>query len=67
MRHLTVGEYMAGVWGLHISSYVVSSIPYLQAISLILAIGVSLITIYKITKHSDRDHEKKPKSKPPSQ
>ncbi len=41
-----------GAWGLHLSSFIVASIPYLQAISLILAIGVSILTLRKLVKDS---------------
>lgn len=42
----------AGAWGLHITSFLVASIPYLQAFSLILAIGVSILTLRKLVKTS---------------
>jgi len=42
----------AGAWGLHITSFLVASIPYLQVLSLLLAIGVSILTIRKLIKDS---------------
>lgn len=39
-----------GVWGLHISSYLIAAIPFLQVTSLVLAIVVSLITLNKLKK-----------------
>jgi uncharacterized membrane protein len=41
-----------GAWGLHLSSFVMASIPYLQVISLLLAIGVSILTLRKLIKDS---------------
>jgi hypothetical protein len=41
-----------GAWGLHLSSFVMASIPYLQVLSLILAIGVSILTFRKLVKDS---------------
>lgn len=50
----------AGAWGLHLSSFIVASIPYLQAVSLLLAIGVSVFTLCKLLK--DSKQRKKSKS-----
>ena len=48
----------AGAWGLHISSFIMESMPYLQATSLILAITVSLLTLRKLIKESSEKTEK---------
>jgi hypothetical protein len=50
----------AGAWGLHLTSFIVASIPYLQVVSLLLAIGVSLFTLQKLVK--DSKERKKSKS-----
>jgi len=55
MKHLTVEHYMAGVWSLHLSSYLVASIPYLQVLSLLLAMTVSVMTMIKLTKGSKKN------------
>lgn len=39
-------------WGLHFSSFIVASIPFLQAASLLLAIVASVLTIRKLTKEA---------------
>jgi len=46
---------MAGVWSLHLSSYLVASIPYLQVLSLLLAMTVSVMTMIKLTKGSKKN------------
>jgi hypothetical protein len=52
MKTVTSEVMTIGAWGLHLSSFVMASIPYLQAISLILAIGVSILTFRKLVKDS---------------
>jgi len=47
-----------GAWGLHISSFIMESMPYLQATSLILAITVSLLTLRKLIKESSEKTKK---------
>ena len=49
---------IAGAWGLHISSFIMESMPYLQATSLILAITVSLLTLRKLIKEFDEKTKK---------
>lgn len=44
----------AGIWGLHITSFFVASIPYLQATSLLLAIAVSIITLGKLLQDKNK-------------
>ena len=43
-------EILATTWGLHLGSYLMASMPYLQIISLILAMTASILTIIKLTK-----------------
>lgn len=50
MRETPTESLTLGAWGLHLSSFIVSSMPYLQAVSLILAIVVSLATLRKLIK-----------------
>ena len=52
MKTLTSETMTIGAWGLHLSSFVMASIPYLQVISLLLAIGVSILTLRKLIKDS---------------
>ena len=52
MKTATSEVMTVGAWGLHLSSFVMASIPYLQATSLILAIGVSVLTLRKLVKDS---------------
>jgi uncharacterized membrane protein len=52
MKTLPSGTLTAGAWGLHITSFLVASIPYLQVLSLLLAIGVSILTLRKLAKDS---------------
>ncbi len=52
MKTATSEVMTVGAWGLHLSSFVMASIPYLQATSLILAIGVSILTLRKLVKDS---------------
>ena len=60
MKEINNDQVLAGVWGLNISSYLMSSLPYLQAISLVLAITVSIVTLVKLS----RDGKLKRKQKP---
>jgi len=50
MKDTTAEVATAGIWGLHVSSYLMASIPYLQVASLVLAILVSLFTLRKLMK-----------------
>jgi F0F1-type ATP synthase assembly protein I len=43
-------EILATTWGLHLGSYLMASMPYLQIISLMLAMTASILTIIKLTK-----------------
>jgi hypothetical protein len=52
MKPATSETLTAGAWGLHITSFLVASIPYLQVLSLILAIGVSILTLRKLVRDS---------------
>lgn len=52
MKTATSEALTVGAWGLHLTSFIVASIPYLQALSLILAIGVSILTLRKLAKDS---------------
>lgn len=52
MKTVTSETLTAGAWGLHITSFLVASIPYLQVLSLLLAIGVSILTLRKLVKDS---------------
>jgi len=58
MKNATAETLTAGAWGLHLSSFIMQSMPYLQAASLILAILVSLLTIRKLIRESN-DKKKK--------
>jgi hypothetical protein len=52
MKTATSETLAVGAWGLHITSFLVASIPYLQVLSLLLAIGVSILTLRKLVKDS---------------
>ena len=52
MKAVTTEGLAVGAWGLHISSFLMASIPYLQLLSLVLAIGVSILTLRKLAKDS---------------
>ena len=52
MKTLTSETLTVGAWGLHISSFLMASIPYLQVLSLLLAIGVSILTFRKLIRDS---------------
>jgi hypothetical protein len=54
MKTVTSEALTAGAWGLHITSFLVASIPYLQVLSLLLAIGVSLLTLNKLVRDSKK-------------
>lgn len=54
MKNSTVETLTAGAWGLHLSSFIMQSMPYLQAASLILAIVVSIFTLRKLVKDERR-------------
>lgn len=58
MKTATSEALTVGAWGLHLSSFIVASIPYLQATSLLLAIVVSILTLRKLVKDS-KDKKKK--------
>ena len=59
MKESTAEIATAGVWGLHISSYLMASLPYLQAASLLLAIIVSVVTLRKLIRESSIEDDKK--------
>ena len=59
MKTLTSEVLTVGAWGLHLTSFIVASIPYLQAVSLILAIGVSLFTFRKLVRDSNQKRKNK--------
>ena len=52
MKTATSEVLTVGAWGLHLSSFIMASIPYLQATSLILAIVVSIYTLRKLVRDS---------------
>jgi len=52
MKTVTSETLTAGAWRLHITSFLVASIPYLQVLSLLLAIGVSILTLRKLVRDS---------------
>jgi len=58
MKTLTSEALTVGAWGLHLTSFIVASIPYLQALSLILAIGVSILTLGKLVRDSKNKRKK---------
>jgi hypothetical protein len=49
------GEVLVATWSLHLGSYLMASMPYLQLISLILAMTASVLTIIKMTKKSKKN------------
>ena len=61
MKNLNVDTYFLGAWGLHISSYLMASMPYLQFMSLTLAIVVSVVTLRKLIKAERNAKKQKPK------
>jgi len=58
MKTITSESLAVGAWGLHLTSFIVASIPYLQAFSLILAIAVSLFTLRKLVRDSKNKRNK---------
>lgn len=58
MKTITSELLTIGAWGLHLTSFIVASIPYLQALSLVLAIGVSILTLRKLVKDSKNKRKK---------
>ena len=52
MKTVTSETLAVGAWGLHIRSLLMASIPYLQVLSLVLAIGVSILTLRKLVRDS---------------
>lgn len=60
MKTATSEFLTVGAWGLHLTSFIVASIPYLQAASLMLAIVVSILTLRKLV--TDAREKKKRKS-----
>lgn len=58
MKGTTAEGLTAGAWGLHLSSFIMESMPYLQATSLILAIVVSLMTLRKLIKETKQKNRK---------
>lgn len=59
MKTITSEGLTVGAWGLHLTSFIVASIPFLQAASLILAIGVSILTLRKLVKDSNQKRKDK--------
>jgi hypothetical protein len=58
MKTATTEVLAIGAWGLHLTSFLVASIPYLQVASLVLAIVVSILTIHKLVKDSNNKRKK---------
>ena len=56
MKQFSNQDVLLGVWGLNVTSFLVSSLPYLQFASLVLAIVVSIATLRKLAKQS-KDEE----------
>lgn len=54
MKTATTEVLTVGAWGLHLTSFLVASIPYLQVLSLLLAVAVSILTLIKLVKDSKR-------------
>ena len=48
---------MLSVWGLNIVSFLNNSLPYLQFVSLVLAIILSTVSIIRMTKSSKKSEE----------
>lgn len=61
MKNLNVDTYALGAWSLHIGSYLMASMPYLQFMSLTLAIVVSVVTLRKLIKAERNAKKQKPK------
>ena len=58
MKDLSNDSYILGAWGLHVSSYLMASMPYIQLISLSLAILVSIVTLRKLIRSERRNAKK---------
>ena len=58
MRSTSTETLAASVWGLNFTSYIMQSMPYLQAASLILAIAVSLFTLRQLVRDSNKNRPK---------
>jgi len=54
MKNAAPETLTASAWGLHLSSFIMESMPYLQATSLILAIVVSLFTLRKLIREANK-------------
>jgi len=54
MKNAAPEALTASAWGLHLSSFIMESMPYLQATSLILAIIVSLFTLRKLIREANK-------------
>jgi len=59
MKTATSEALTVSAWGLHLTSFIMASIPYLQALSLILAITVSVFTLRKLIKDSKEKRKAK--------
>jgi ABC-type nickel/cobalt efflux system permease component RcnA len=59
MKTATSELLTVGAWGLHLGSFIMASMPYLQAFSLILAIAVSIFTLRKMIRESNEKRKKK--------
>jgi hypothetical protein len=55
MKGISAETAVASVWGLNISSYLIAALPFLQVTSLVLAITISLVTLYKLSKKKDNE------------
>lgn len=58
MKNAAPEALTASAWGLHLSSFIMESMPYLQATSLVLAIIVSLVTLRKLIKETAEKKKK---------
>lgn len=54
MKGMSNNDVLLGVWGLNVTSFLVSSLPYLQFASLVLAIVVSVATLRRLTKEGNK-------------
>jgi hypothetical protein len=61
MKNLDVDTYALGAWSLHIGSYLMASMPYLQFMSLTLAIVVSVVTLRKLIRAERNAKKQEPK------
>lgn len=55
MKHLGEPTVLLGVWSFNAAGFLVHSLPYLQFISLILAIAMSMVSLKKMLK--DKKHK----------